>query len=302
MFLILRYLLRLLRARGAGEGSSGARSARLMSRPALARASAAARGPLAVLAHQVRYDLRASLRNPRARFFTFFFPLLLLVIFASVFGHGTTTIDGVRVSLSRYYVPGILAMSLIVATYGNLVVSIAALRETGVLKRRRATPVPPAVLIGGQALATLAVASIMATILLVVAKLGYGVGMAPGALAAAICTTVVGALAFACIGYAVSGLVGSPEAAQPVVQSTLLPLWFVSGVFIPVANLGSTLRAIGRVFPVEHLAAGLQSASIHGSFVGAISATDLLVLAAWGIGAAALAAWRFSWLPSAATV
>jgi ABC-2 type transport system permease protein len=291
MFLILRYVLRLLRdrrpARPAPTGKSGP--------------SAAARGPLAVLAHQVRYDLRASMRNPRARFFTFFFPILLLVIFASVFGHGTTVVDGVRVKLARYYVPGILAMSIINATYSNLVVSIAALRESGVLKRRRATPVAPAVLVGGQAIATLVVATIMGTILLLVAKLGYGVGMAPGALVALIVTSVLGALVFACLGYAVSALLGSPDAAQPVVQATMLPLWFISGVFIPQADLGSTLRSIASVFPVEHLADGLHAASINGSFAGAISATDLLVLAAWGIGATVFAAWRFSWLPSTAT-
>jgi ABC-2 type transport system permease protein len=263
--------------------------------------SAAARGPLAVLAHQVRYDLRASMRNPRARFFTFFFPILLLVIFASVFGHGTTVVDGVRVKLARYYVPGILAMSIINATYSNLVVSIAALRESGVLKRRRATPVAPAVLVGGQAIATLIVAMIMAAILLLVAKLGYGVGFAPGALVALIITSVLGALAFACLGYAVSALIGSPDAAQPVVQATMLPLWFISGVFIPQANLGPMLRAIAKVFPVEHLAGGLHAASINASFSSALSGTDLLVLAAWGGGAAAFAAWRFSWLPSTAT-
>jgi ABC-2 type transport system permease protein len=265
------------------------------------RPSAAARGRLAVLVHQVHYDLRGSMRNPRARFFTFFFPILLLVIFASVFGHGTTVLDGVRVKLARYYVPGILAMSIINATYSNLVVSIAALRETGVLKRRRATPVAPAVLVGGQAIATLVVATIMGTILLLVAKLGYGVGFAPGALVALIVTSVLGALVFACLGYAVSALIGSPDAAQPVVQATMLPLWFISGVFIPQENLGPTLRGIAKAFPVEHLANGLHSASINGSFSGAISATDLLVLAAWGIAAAVFAAWRFSWLPSTAT-
>jgi ABC-2 type transport system permease protein len=157
------------------------------------------------------------------------------------------------------------------------------------------------VLIGGQAITTLAVASIMGALLLIVARVGYGVGLAPGALVATVCTAAAGAVTFACLGYAVSGLVGSPEAAQPVVQATMLPLWFISGVFIPDVNLGSTLRTIASVFPVEHLAAGLHAASIQSSFAGAISASNLLVLAAWGIGAAALAAWRFSWLPSAAT-
>jgi ABC-2 type transport system permease protein len=161
--------------------------------------------------------------------------------------------------------------------------------------------VAPAVLIGGQAIATVAVATVMAAILLVLAKLLYGVGMAPGALLAAAITGLVGALAMACLGYLVSGLVGSPEAAQPIVQATMLPLWFISGVFIPQENLGPTLRAIAKAFPVEHLANGLHAASINGAFGSAISATDLLVLAAWGAGAAAFAAWRFSWLPSTAT-
>lgn len=261
--------------------------------------SAAARGTLALLVHQARYDIRASLRNPRARFFTFFFPVILLVIFAGVF-HGTTTVHGVQIKLARFFVPGILAMAIVAATYGNLVVSISALRETGVLKRRRATPVPPGVLIAGQALSMVLITALMATILLAIAKLGYGVGMAPGAIAAIACTAIVGTLTFACIGYAVSGLIGSPEAAQPIVQATTMPLWFISGVLIPTATLSGSLRSLGSLFPVEHLADGLHLASVHASFSSAISASDMLVLIAWGIAAAAFAAWRFSWLPSSA--
>ncbi|MGH2864528.1 MAG: ABC transporter permease, partial [Solirubrobacteraceae bacterium] len=258
----------------------------------------ASRGALASLAHQVRYDVRASLRNPRARFFTFFFPIVLLVIFTGVFGHGSTTIDGSHVKLSRFYVPGILAMSIVVASYANLVISIATLRESGVLKRRRATPVAPALLIAGQAISTVVIVAIMTTLLLVIGKLAYGVGIAPAALAAIACTAAVATLAFACIGYAVSGLIGSPDAAQPIVQATTLPLWFISGVFIPTSSLDGTLRTLGRLFPVEHLSASLQRASVHASFSGAVSAGDLLVLAAWGLAAGAFAAWRFSWLPS----
>ena len=263
--------------------------------------SPTARGSLTLLVHQVRYDVLASLRNPRARFFTFFFPILLLVIFTGVFGNGMTTIDGVHVKLSRFYVPGILAMSIVLAAYANLVVAIATLRETGVLKRRRATPAPPALLIAGQALATVLIVAVMGTILLTIGKLVYGVGMAPAALVALACTSVLGTLTFACLGYAVSGLIGSPDAAQPIVQATTMPLWFISGVFIPTAKLSGTLRTVGELFPVQHLAAGLQLTSVHNTFSGAISLSDLLVLAAWGLAAAAFAAWRFSWLPSAAT-
>jgi ABC-2 type transport system permease protein len=81
----------------------------------------------------------------------------------------------------------------------------------------------------------------------------------------------------------------------------MLPLWFISGVFIPTTNLSNSVRTIGKLFPVEHLANSLHLASVDSSFSSAISASDLLVLTAWAITAASFAAWRFSWLPSTAT-
>jgi len=264
------------------------------------RASAAARGPLALVAHQVRYDLLASFRNPRARFFTFIFPVVLLVILAGVFGSGHTVILGVRVKLARFYVPGILAMSIIAAAYTNLVISLSALRAAGVLKRRRATPVSPAALVAGQALTTLVIALVMSAILLLLGGLAYGVGFSLGALAALACTVIVGTLATAAVGYLVAGLIANPDAAQPVVQLTTLPLYFISSVFIPEASLTPALRDIARVFPVERLADAFQRAALHGSFTAAVSPGDLLVLAIWGAAAATLAARRFSWMPSTA--
>jgi len=309
---ILVRLYRAWRARRAGIGTTSsarpARSARSArgrrgdesSDPA--RASAASRGPLALLAHQARYDLLASMRNPRARFFTFVFPILLLVIFASVFGrHGTTIVDGVRVSLPRFYVPGIIAMSVITAAYGGLVVTIATAREAGALKRRRATPIPPAILVAGQALSTLATAAITSVLLLVIARLAYGVGFSIGALGALACAAVLGTLTFACIAYAVAGMIGSPDAAQPIVQATMMPLYFISGVWIPTTILPHALRQIADFFPVEHLAAALHLASVHGSFTPALAPRDLLVLAVWALAAALLAVRRFSWMPVAAT-
>jgi ABC-2 type transport system permease protein len=266
------------------------------------RPSAAASGRLAVLIHEARYSLLAAWRNPRARFFTFIFPILLLVVFAGVFGNGhTTTVDGHRVSVSTYFVGGILALSIISAAYANLVMSVATARETGILKRRRATPVPPSVLVAGQALSTLVIALVMTAILLIIARVAYGVTIPVGALAAMAVAVVVGTISFACLGYAVAGLIGSPDSAQPVVQLTLLPLYFISGVWIPLASLSHTLRSIASVFPVEHLAASMHSATVYGSFSSAVSPSDLLVLAAWGVAAVMFAARRFSWLPSTAT-
>jgi ABC-2 type transport system permease protein len=191
-------------------------------------------------------------------------------------------------------------MSIITASYGNLVISIATAREAGVLKRRRATPVPSAVLIGGQALATIVITIVMATILLVLAKVAYGVAIPAAGLVAIAATLVVGTLAFACLGYAVAGIVGSPDAAQPIVQATMMPLYFISGIWIPVATLGHTLRSIGSLFPVEHLAAAMHRASVHSSLASAFAPRDLLVLGLWALAAAAVATRRHRWLPSTA--
>jgi len=313
MYFLFKYLMRLWRRReGAGspaaEGSAAGAPAMAAPGPAVRPPlrgrpdgpSAASRGPLSLLLHQASYDLRISARNPRARFTGFLFPLILLVVFNGVFGGGKTRIDGVSVDLKVFYVTGILAMSIVVNAYAGLVVSISALRETGVLKRRRATPVPAAVLIGGQAIATLATTVIAAAFLLVIAKLLYSVDIAGPAICAVACTTLLGTLTFACIGYAVSGFINSPDAAQPIVQATMLPLWFVSGVFIPISNLSGGLKHVAAVFPVEHLANSLHLAAVHSSFSQALSGTDMLVLAAWLLGAGAFAAWRFSWLPSSA--
>jgi ABC-2 type transport system permease protein len=310
MYYLVRYLIRLFQGRRAANAvqpaDGGATEAAVASQPVPVRTSkhgplAASRGGLALIVHQVGYDLRVSLRNPRARFFTFFFPILLLVVFNGVFGGGHTTVDGHRVSLSTFYVPGIMAMSIVVATYAGLVVSISTLRESGVLKRRRATPVPPALLIAGQSLSAVVITAWMSTILLVIAKVFYGVGFAPAALVAVAVTVIVGTITFSCIAYAVSGLIGSPEAAQPIVQATMFPLWFISGVFIPTSSLSPALRTIGEIFPVEHLSNSLHLASVNSTFTTSISATDMLALVAWALGAAAFAAMRFSWLPSTAT-
>ncbi len=254
-----------------------------------------------LIAHQARYDLLASFRDPRARFFTFVFPVLLLVIFTGVFGHGNTTVDGVRVQFSRFYVPGIMAMSIITAAYGSLVISISASREAGILKRRRATPVPPAVLVAGQALSTLTTVVIMGTLLLAIARLAYGVGFPLAALAAMACTLLLGTVTFACLGYAVAALIGgSSDSAQPIVQATMMPLYFISGVWIPTSVLPSALRHVAEFFPIEHLAAALHLASVRGSFTAAFAPGDLLALAVWAAVGVIVASRRFSWLPSTA--
>src|SRR6185436_4268743 len=98
---------------------------------------------------------------------------IFLVIFVGVFGNDT--VGPQHVKASTYYVPGLTAMAVIAGSFVNLVISVTAQRESGVLKRRRATPVPAWVIIGGRALTAIAISAATSTVLLVVGRVAYGV-------------------------------------------------------------------------------------------------------------------------------
>src|SRR5260370_23085552 len=106
-----------------------------------------------LVAHQARYDLRTFLRDPRARGFTLALPLLLLLLFGYIFRHQSFNYGhGISIPGDGYYLPRMIVLGIASATLANPVVVPVAKRETGALKRRRATPVQPVVLIGGHAI------------------------------------------------------------------------------------------------------------------------------------------------------
>lgn len=250
-------------------------------------------GSFALVLHQARYDLLAFLRNKQARFFTLILPLLFLVIFVSVFGNDT--LGAQHVKASTYYVPGLSALGLIAASFVNLVISITAQRESGVLKRRRATPVPAWVLIAGRALTAIGVSLTVMTVLLLVGRFVSGVRLPSATIPAVALTAVVGSVTFCILGYALSTAIKSEDAAQPTVQAIMLPLYFISGVFIPNLDLPGWFRHLAEIFPVEHLADGLHHAydpAVHGT---GIVWSDLAVLALWASLGLTVALRRFTW-------
>jgi ABC-2 type transport system permease protein len=243
--------------------------------------------------------MRGFLRNRQARFFTLILPLLFLVIFVGVFGNHR--IGPLNVKASTYYVPGLSALGVIAASFVNLVISITAQREGGILKRRRATPVPAGVLVGGRALTAVAVSLVVVTVLLAFGRIVYGVRLRPAALPGVALTVVVGSLTFCVLGYALSTVIENEDAAQPMVQAIMLPLYFISGVFVPNLQLPAWLRHVASVFPVQHLADALHNAyDPTGHGVGIVW-SDLGVLAIWAAIGLVFALFRFSWLPKAAT-
>jgi ABC-2 type transport system permease protein len=254
---------------------------------------------LRLCGHQFRYDLRAFLRNRQARFFTIALPVMFLVIFASVFGghNNTVAVSGGRLNTSVAYVPGIIALGIISASFVNLVITVTAQRETGVLKRRRATPMPAAAIIAGRALTAMVTALALTGILLAIGWLAFGANVPARTAPALVVTVLLGAAVFCCLGFALASVIRNEDAAQPITQATMLPLYFISGVFVAASVLPHWLVDLAAVFPVRHLAAALLIAYNPHTHGAGFAWTDLIILIAWGIGGLIVALRRFSWLP-----
>jgi len=251
-----------------------------------------------LVAHQLRYDLRAFLRNRQGVFFTLALPVLFLVIFASVFKHQNVAVAGGRIDESVYYVPGIIVFGVIAATFSNLIVNVVQYREAGIYKRRRSTPLPASAVIIGRALLAGITALGMTGVLLGIGWAAYGASIPTRTAPTFILGVIVGAIAFTCLGFALASLVKDKESAQPVVQAVILPLCFISGVFIPILELPHWLINIGKVFPVHAFADLLLAAyNPHTSGAG-FNWADFGVLIGWGAVGLIVAVRRFSWLPS----
>jgi ABC-2 type transport system permease protein len=250
-----------------------------------------------LVAHQFRADLRCFWRNTQSRFFTLLLPVLFLLIFASVFRNADVKVPGGRINESVYYVPGIIAFGIIAAAFSNVAVAVVRTREAGIYKRRRATPLPASAVIAGRALVGVLTALVMTIVLLVIGWAAYGASI-PGSTAPAfVLDIIVGAAAFCCLGFAVACLIGNVDAAQPITLAIILPLAFISGIFIPAGELPGWLVGIGSVFPVRALAAALLAAYNPHTTGSGLRWGDLAVLAAWGVAGLIFAMLRFRWLP-----
>ena len=251
----------------------------------------------ALVAHQLCYDLLVVLRDPQSRFFTIALPVIFLILLTSLFGNGTTHVHGRAIKNTTYYVAGISTLGIIATSFVNLVITITAQRESGVLKRRRSTPVPAWVLIASRVLTSAILAIVLVAVIVAIGRIFYGVHLPGSTLPAFVLGVVVGAAAFCYLAFAAASFIHNEDSAQPIIQATILPLYFISGVFVPKDQLSSTLRDIASVFPVAHLNNALFKAFDPATTGSGIAATDLLILAAWGLGGLIIALWRFSWSP-----
>ena len=198
---------------------------------------------------QIRYEQKLYWRSPSSAMFTFLFPILLLVIFASL-NYGATLRALGGISYNQYYVPGIVAFGVISACFSNLAIGLCFRRDSGVLKRIRGTPLPPWVFMAGNIGSSLVVSAILTVLTTAVGVAFYGVSF-PGRYGAFILTLVVGAFCFCSLGLAITALIPVATASPAIVNGLLFPILFISGTFFPVDS-GSWLARIASVFPIRH--------------------------------------------------
>jgi ABC-2 type transport system permease protein len=251
---------------------------------------------VSLLLHQLRYDQKAFWRNPASVFFTVMFPVVLFVILAVAFSGKTVNVRG-GIKATTYYVPAIIALSVIASTVQTLVMSLVIAREGGRLKRSRGTPMPPWVFIAGRIGNSIVIAAIMLVLLAAIGRAFYGVPIPWGGIPAILVTLIVGAAAFCCLGIALTAAIPSQDAAAPIVNALLFPLYFLSGVFIPENELPGGVIRFADLFPIRHFFQAFFDAYITVGGGPSISWGNLAIVAAWGVAGLLLAMRFFRWTP-----
>lgn len=256
---------------------------------------------VAVLGTQARYALLTASRNPRVLVFGLAFPVILLVLFGSIFsgGSGTEKFGGGRIDTQAYFTAGMIAYAIALQGFTQLAISITTLRETGQLKRLRGTPMPTWTFMVAQVLRVLAFTVLMVVLLLAIGVVAFGVKIPSEGVIALVVYVALGTAAMVTLGLAATVVFNSADAASSAAPFVAVMLSFVSGVFISVDVLPNWLQDVGRVFPLYHLAEGLQRSLVPGAGSG-LDGTNVAVLAAWGLGALVFAARRFRWEPQGA--
>lgn len=250
---------------------------------------------MALVRGQFGFDLRTVLRNPAALFFSIALPVILLVSFMAVYGEGT--LEGRNVTTAGYLTPALAAMGVISLTTVNLSITLAVLRENGVLKRLRVTPLRPAAFMTSRILATVGVAGALVVALLAIGVAAYGLEVPLDTLPGLIVTLAVGAAAFSALGVALTALIPNDDAAAPIANAVTLPLFFVSGLFFPIDDAPGWMQTLAEVFPVHHFAEALIAALDAETAAPGIAVGHLAVVAAWGLAGFVLATRTFRWEP-----
>jgi len=234
---------------------------------------------------QYRLERRLFWRNPSAAFFNFLLPLLFLALFGAI-------LHGKQHDLN-VIVPGIAGMAVMSTTFTALAYNMTFLREEGVLKRIRGTPMPAISYLLGIAFNAVTNAALQIAIITVAGRVFFGTGW-PRDLPELIVFVAAGVICFAALGVAFSHAIPNFESTSAYVNAVFLPVILISGVFYDAARAPGFIKGIAQALPLTHLINGLSGAMVKGTSIGA-NISALGVIAVWAVLGMALAVRGFSW-------
>jgi len=249
---------------------------------------------ITLLIGQVRHAVRVLSRSASAVFFAVAFPILLVALIPTVNGGGDQLMaDGQ--TLGSFFAATMAAYGAAVTAFVNLPTGLAEARDLGVLQRIHATPLPAWALLTGRVVGAQVVALVTLAGIGVVGGLMYGTPM-PAAWPAVLLTLLLATTCFAVVGIAVMTFVRSASSMVGVTLGTLLPLCFISDVFVVGVSYPPVLEGLSWFLPLRHATKALTTAAGATGIGGGFSWVHLGVLAAWTLAGAAVVAVRFSWV------
>jgi ABC-2 type transport system permease protein len=251
------------------------------------------RSRLCLVLGQIGYQSVLLVRSPAGAFFAVVVPVMILV--ALQFLHGQQTIEGVR--SAQFFTAAMAAFAVMNVGYITTITGTVIARDEGILKRLRGTPLPPVAYIAGRIGAAALMTAGSVTVVILVGFVIYGISLDGSLIGVTAVTVLVGILCFTTVGLAATVVVASTDVALPIAYGTLLPLCFISDVFIPSGGGPGWLTTAASILPVKHLADALERAFATPPGNATLNGGDLVVLAAWAAGAFIVSVLFFRWEP-----
>ena len=239
--------------------------------------------PMALAWQQFRFERKLFWRNPSAAFFNFLLPLLLLVLIATAFSSDAEELE--------VLIPGVAGMGVLATTFTALAFNLTVLRDDGVLKRWRGTPMPAGAYLAGLIGSAALNAFVQVALVVAIGNLVYGVEW-PREPLLLLLFTGLGVVCFAALGIAFSHAIPNEDAAPAYTNAVFLPLIFISGVFYSADDLPEALKAVADALPLTHLIDGLSEAIVGG---GGDAATAAAVVGGWALAGILVAVRFFRW-------
>jgi len=246
-----------------------------------------------LLTHQLRAEQKLYWRSRELAFFTFLFPLIIFVLLGSVYGEDEIESEGV--TGSEYLLAGMLGYGVVSTAFAGLAIVLVIRREDGVLKRLRGTPLPPWAYLAAVLGSTLLVYAIEVVALLVLANVLFDVPFPDRVLSLAL-ALLLGGLAFAALGMALTTVIRSAEGSSAVVNAIYLPMAFLAGSFWTPHAYPGFLEAIANVLPLTYFIRLMRDIVLHGEQIWS-NLGDVAFVAAWGVAGLLVAVRGFRWQP-----